>query len=43
VILSAAFAVFYNFTWVLAVLEMVKTEKSDEPEKVLAPEAEPAG
>ncbi|OGE77750.1 MAG: hypothetical protein A2751_01690 [Candidatus Doudnabacteria bacterium RIFCSPHIGHO2_01_FULL_46_14] len=41
VILSAGFTIFNNLVWVLAVMEMVKTEKTDEEAKVLAPEAEP--
>lgn len=41
VILSAGLAVFNNFVWVLAVMEMVKTEKMDEAEaKAAVPEAE---
>lgn len=44
VILFAGFSVFKNITWVLAVLEMVKTQKTDEKAEaaVPAPEAEPA-
>jgi len=42
VILSAGFTIFTNLVWVLAVMEMVKTEKTDEKAQVLAPEAEPA-
>jgi hypothetical protein len=42
VVLSAGLAVFNNFVWTLAVLDMVKTEKGEETAKVLSPEAEPA-
>lgn len=43
VILSAGFTIFNNFVWVLAVMEMVKTQKTDEvTAKAVAPEAEPA-
>lgn len=42
VILSAGLAIFNNCVWLLAVQEMVKTEKTEEQAKVLAPEAEPA-
>ena len=42
VVLSAGLAVFNNFVWTLAVMEMIKTEKSEETAKALAPEAEPA-
>jgi hypothetical protein len=41
VLLGAAFAVFQNIAWVLAVMHMVKTGKLNEEEKVLA--AEPVG
>lgn len=41
VTVSAGFAVFNNFVWVMTVMEMVKTEKHGETAKALAPEAEP--
>lgn len=44
VILFAGYSVFQNITWVLAVLEMVRTQKSEEAAAVAVPavEAEPA-
>lgn len=40
VILSAGLTIFNNFVWVLAVVELVKTQKTDEKPEVLAPEGE---